>query len=79
MLNWAFGTLTRADLRKINEHINDLADNQEQIIHVLNDTLSIVNATRVEVQQNRHAIKSLENMLLGIDIKLYTFTSEMQA
>lgn len=74
ILNWAFGTLTKADLRKINDHINVLADNQEQLTHVLNDTLSIVNVTRVEVKQNRHAIKKLVDVMQGMDVKMKQFS-----
>lgn len=69
-LSFLFGTLTKKDLNKINKQIDLLGENQQQIIHVLNDTLSILNITTVEVKRNRHAIRSLNEQILELGRQL---------
>lgn len=51
-----FGTLTETDLDNINRNIHDLAENQENIIHNLEQSLTILNLTTIQVQENRRAI-----------------------
>ena len=70
VLRWAFGTLTRSDLKKINKHIDVLAGNQQRLTHILNQTLSVVNITRIEVQQNRHAIRTMADIVQGMELRL---------
>ena len=48
-LSWLTGTLTKKDLRKVYRHIDSLSKNQAQIVHVLEDTLSVLNVTNVRV------------------------------
>ena len=38
VLSWLTGTLTKADLRQVSQHISVLSNNQERLIHVLNAT-----------------------------------------
>lgn len=77
-LSFLTGTLTKKDLKKVYGHINTLSENQEQIMHVLNDTLSIVNVTNVEVRRNRHAIQSMAEMIGKVDSRLVNFTGQLQ-
>ena len=70
------GTLTKHDLKKVYQHIDALAGNQEQIVHVLNDTLTIFNVTRVEVRRNRHAIRSLTEMMRNMERRMIKVTME---
>lgn len=77
-LSLLFGTLTKADLKKIHEQIDLLGENQQQVIHVLNDTLSILNITNVEVQRNRHAIKAVNKQLLELGRHLSAQAMELR-
>ena len=70
-LSWLFGTLTKNDLRKVYKQIDLLGDNQEQIIHVLNDTISVLNVTTVQVKENRHAIRTMTNELRNLNTRLF--------
>jgi hypothetical protein len=65
-LNFLFGTVTDADLRKVQRNIRVLAENQRTIQHVMEDSLTILNTTRVEVSENRETI----NVLLK-DVQLF--------
>lgn len=77
-LSYLTGTLTKKDLKKVYNHINTLSSNQEQIIHVLNDTLSILNVTNIEVQRNRHAIQNIVQLVHRVDERLVNFTGHLQ-
>ncbi len=84
-LSWLFGTVSKAELRRIKQHMRILADNQEQIVHVLDDTVSILNSTNIEVRKNRHAIRSmveeisqLEQSLADQSLALRSYMSDMQ-
>lgn len=74
-----FGIATRSDVRKVNRHINVLMERQGDIIHVLNDTLTILNVTQVEVRQNRHAIKTLSTVIQSVDERLTRFPGFLQS
>lgn len=78
VLSFLTGTLTKHDIRKVYQHMNTLADNQEQIIHVLNDSLSILNVTNVEVKKNRHQVIAVTEMLRSLDRRLINVTAKMK-
>ena len=77
-LNFLFGTVTEADLSSIKTNIRTLAENQNEISHVLAENLSILNVTRLEVSQNRQAINTLTKSLSEIDFKLDNITQELE-
>ena len=66
-LSWLFGTASKGDLRKIQKHIKILADNQDQLVHIMNDTISVLTTTNVEVRRNRHAIRSMSDEIHRLD------------
>ena len=47
-----FGTLSEDDLENLNRNIKNLAENQEQIIHDLDMSLSLLNLTTIQVAEN---------------------------
>ncbi|CAC5399406.1 unnamed protein product [Mytilus coruscus] len=77
-MHFLFGTLTDSDVSAIKGNIRVLADNQNKISHVLAENLSILNVTRIEVSENRHAINSLIGDLRKIDSKLENVTEEFE-
>ena len=52
-LSFLFGTVSEDDLQSINRNINKLATNQRKISHVVAESLTLLNDTRVHVIQNR--------------------------
>ena len=54
-----FGTLFQNDIDNINRNINILSDNQENIIHDLEMSLSILNITKIQISENRRSIMGL--------------------
>ncbi|CAG2230956.1 unnamed protein product [Mytilus edulis] len=77
-MHFLFGTLTDSDVSAIKGNIRVLADNQNKLSHVLSENLSILNVTRIEVSENRHAINSLIGDLREIDSKLENVTEEFE-
>ena len=61
VLSFLFGTLSSEDLDSIRRNVNALAQNQQKITHVLQESLSILNVSRIEVAENRKSVNELLN------------------
>ena len=70
LMSTLFGTASENDLENINRNINALANNQEQIIHDLDISLSVLNLTRMQVAENRHSIMDLIIDVQKLDRKI---------
>ena len=64
-LSFLFGTVSESDLASINRNIGNLAKNQKRISHVVSESLTLLNETRVHVIQNRQTIN---NIILSMSI-----------
>ena len=56
-----FGTASNKDVQKIKKAVQDLARRQNDQGVFLSEALSLINITRVDVEDNRHAINDLVN------------------
>ena len=65
-----FGTLTQTDLDNINKNINILSDNQENIVHDLEMSLSILNVTKMQINENRRSNMDLVICIQKVDRKI---------
>ena len=54
-----FGTADDSDIRNIQIHVNQLQESQKTVIHVLQNSLSILNVTQQHISENRHFINTL--------------------
>ena len=61
VLSFLFGTLSSEDLDSIRRNVNVLAQNKQKITHVLQESLSILNVSRIEVAENRKSVNELLN------------------
>ena len=66
-----FGTVSENELDNINRNIKALASNQEQIIHDLDVSLSVLNLTRMQVTENR-SIMDLIIVVQKLDRKIFS-------
>lgn len=48
-----FGTVSNVDLENIRRSVQDLATNQENIIHKLEQSMTILNLSRIQIAENR--------------------------
>ena len=70
LMSTLFGTVSEIDLENIDRNIKALADNQEQIIHYLDVSLSVLNLTRMQVVENRRSIMDLIIVIQKLDDKI---------
>jgi uncharacterized coiled-coil protein SlyX len=61
VLSFLFGTLSSEDLDSMRRNVNVLAQNKQKITHVLQENLSILNVSRIEVAENRKSVNELLN------------------
>lgn len=72
-----FGTVSESDLENINSNINILANNQQQIIHDLQYSISVLNLTQIEVAKNRKSLIELVSMINGLDSEIKTISNQI--
>lgn len=53
ILSFLFGTLSEFDLDNVRRAVNDISRQQQSIIHVLEDQMTILNVSRVQISENR--------------------------
>ena len=70
LMSMLFSTVSENDLENINRNINALANNQEQIIHDLDVSLSVLNLTRMQVAENRRSVMDLIIVVQKLDRKI---------
>ena len=54
-----FGGLAYFETKKLRHEVDDLKNTQQVIRHVLTESLSLINVTRMEVEENCHAINKI--------------------
>ena len=77
-LSFLFGTATKSDVRVMRKGLEVLSTNQESLIHVIQDSLSIINITRIELTENRHAINNLSLIVGELDKKFTNITQGLK-
>ena len=69
-LSYLFGVTSEDDLCVIRKALGKLANTQGRILHMIEDSISIVNVTRREVSDNRHKINELISSLKNIVLSM---------
>lgn len=72
-MSWLFGVVFESDLDGIKSNINALSKNQKRIVHVVEQSLSILNTSRIQIRQNRQSVTELIISLHQLDKKLEFF------
>ena len=62
-----FGVLTSTDVEKIQRNINTLTQNQLDLAHAFQESISVLNVTRLEVKENRQKINEIINSIGSIE------------
>ena len=58
-LSYIFGVTSENDLRVISRALGRLTNTQGWLLHVMEDSISMINVTRRAVSDNRHKINEL--------------------
>ena len=77
-LSFLFGTATEADLKVIHNNIDKLVNNQEEMANVIDENISVINITRVEMSQNRQILYKIIGSLAVLDSKLGNITQALE-
>ena len=68
--SYLFGIASESDLNAVKRNIHKLSNNQNRIVHVLNESLSLMNISRGEIKQNRdkinEVIRSVQALSYGL-------------
>ena len=75
LLSVLFGTATEDNLNRLKGEIGQLQFGQEEIIHVVSNSLTLVNKTNKQVAENRHTLNSLINATDVLRSQLADFES----
>jgi len=67
VLSFLFGTVSKDDVGTIKQNVEQLVSNQRRITHVVEQSISILNVSRIENRQSNHEVMV---SLLTIDKKL---------
>ena len=73
-LSYLFGVTSEDDLRVIRKALGKLANTQGRILHMIEDSISIVHVMRREVSDNRHKINELISSLKNIVVSMVNAT-----
>ena len=73
-LSYLFGVTSKDDLRVIRKVLGQLANTQGRILHMIEDSISIVNVTRREISDNRRKINELISSLISIVVSMVNAT-----
>ena len=70
LMSTLFGTVSENNIDNINWNIKALASNQQQIIHDLDVSVSVLNLTRMQVNENRRSIMDLIRVIQKLGSKI---------
>ena len=65
-LHYLFGTTSSKEVNKIENRLNDVELKQKEIVHVLEENLSIIDVSRAEIAENRHSLTQMAKELVQI-------------
>ncbi len=68
--SFLFGTVSEGDLEDIHRNMNRLASNQNKMIHAIDESLTLLNLTRVQISENRRAIIEAVICIQKLDSKI---------
>ena len=78
ILNFLFGVTTDRNLNKVKTAFKKLAKEQNNIKHIINENLSIINISRSEIKENRHTINGLIYSLESSNQLFQNITSSLR-
>ncbi|MEW8543129.1 MAG: hypothetical protein AB2693_06300, partial [Candidatus Thiodiazotropha sp.] len=77
-INALFGVITEDQVASLRANMANLAKNQVDISHVLEESLSIINTSRLSIDRNRQTINDILNSLSDMDRKMETITGALE-
>ena len=70
LTSFLFGTTSEADLAVVKRNLRTLENNQKQLNHVVNESLSFMNITNTAIGSNRHTLNEVIGTLKALNDEL---------
>ena len=70
LLGSLFGVATKTDLARLRQQLNSLSANEDELVHVVENSLTIVNKTNAIAANNRRAINILNEASMKLSKKM---------
>ncbi len=77
-LGFLFGTVSESDMGDIRRNIERLEKNQIDISHIIDENMSILNVSRVQISENRQVINDLVQDVKLVDNKIQNVTRALE-
>ena len=77
-LGYMFGTVSEEEFSVVESNVRRMAENQQEVVHVLDKSLSILNLTRTQVSENRHSLNALIRSVHAIDSNIANITEVLE-
>ena len=77
-MSFLFGTLSETDLSDIRQAIDDLSGNQQTVVHLLEEQMTILNVSRIYIAKNRQALLDLVECLNTFESCMNNLTQAIQ-
>ena len=77
-LSGLFGTASSDDLEKLASQVNSIKHQQSAILHAVEHYNSLINATNIEIQNNRHAINKVIASVIKINANIKKFVGRFE-
>ena len=68
-MSFMFGTVSESDIEDVRRAIRELSTNQLDIMHILEEQISILNVSRAQIAENRMAILDLVKCVNLFDLR----------
>lgn len=78
IMSTLFGVLSSSDVEKIQRNINLLAQNQLDLAHAFQESISVLNVTRLEVKENRQKINEIIDSIGSIEDTIVNISDHLE-
>ena len=78
LMSFMFGTITDTEIGHIERSVIDIAKNQKKIIHNLEQSMTLLNLSRVQISENRRAIMDLIKCYQRIDSEIWKMKEKFE-
>jgi hypothetical protein len=78
VLEHIFGTATSGQLNEVQDKLHELAKGQEDLNHIIEDSLTIINITRIEANQNRQLLNHIVQVTKDIQDNINTEMNDLR-
>ena len=78
LMSDVFDLATNAEISSIQRNVYKLAANQDTLMHVVEESLSILNVSRMEIKENRQRINDLLMLIGSVEDKVINMSNHLE-